>query len=164
MMTAARRRLAGFAVMLILCPAIALAQPAAGLSAAGQARLVGQRGVEGSGGIQVPGGVFAWQASAQPSPQPEKTGLSRGARIGIGVGVGAGAGLIFGEYVFGQGMDMPHGPDMLLGAGIGAGIGGLIAWAVTKPDSGGSRPSTTTTVMPVLSSSRKAIVMRLDLR
>jgi hypothetical protein len=40
--------------------------------------------------------------------------------------LGFGGGLVFGEYYFGRRLDMPHGPDMLLGGMIGAGAGAII--------------------------------------
>ena len=49
----------------------------------------------------------------------------------IGTGIGFGGGLVFGEYYFGRHLDMPHGPDMLLGGMIGASAGALVAWLGT---------------------------------
>ena len=69
------------------------------------------------------------------APQPDKPArspLSRRAWIALGSGIGFGGGMVFGEYYFGRHLDMPHGPDMVLGGAIGAGAGAVIAWLVTR--------------------------------
>ena len=49
--------------------------------------------------------------------------LTRGQKLGRGAVIGGGVGVVVGECGFGRGLDMAHGPDMLLGARIGAGLG-----------------------------------------
>lgn len=48
----------------------------------------------------------------------------------FGALVGAGPGVVFGEYELGRKGDMAHGPDMLVGAAIGAGLGSLVGFVV----------------------------------
>jgi hypothetical protein len=82
-------------------------------------------------------------------------------RILAGVGIGGGLGLIFGEYVFGRTMDMPHGPDMLLGAAIGGTVGGLIAWHASR-DSVPSRGfGTDFAVAPLVTRSTRGVQFRI---
>jgi hypothetical protein len=104
-------------------------------------------------------------SSAQAAPQGA-TGkaMTRGKKIAIGAGIGGGVGVLVGEYYFGRKLDMAHGPDMLGGAGIGAGAGALIAWALTGGESGASNSKSSVGVAPVLSPSRKALVVTLALK
>jgi hypothetical protein len=69
---------------------------------------------------------------ARQSDRPARPPLSRGGWIALGTGIGFGGGLVFGEYYFGRRLDLPHGPDMLIGGAIGAGAGALIAWLATR--------------------------------
>jgi len=89
----------------------------------------------------------------QSSGAPRK--LTRGQRIAIGAAIGGGAGLVFGEYVLGRKLDMPHGPDMLLGAGIGASVGAMIAWAISPDEPAASNSKRGMSVAPLLSPSRR---------
>ena len=74
--------------------------------------------------------------SIAPQPdRPARSPLSRRAWIALGSGIGFGAGMAFGEYYFGRHLDMPHGPDMVMGGAIGAGAGALVAWLVTRGES-----------------------------
>jgi hypothetical protein len=80
--------------------------------------------------------------------------------IAIGAIFGVPGGLVFGENVLGQRLDVPHGPDMLLGAGMGAGIGALVGAIL----SGGARPVSSpsrsaVSVLPVVTPSRKALLI-----
>lgn len=104
-------------------------------------------------------------SSAQAVPQGA-TGkaMARGKKIAIGAGIGGGVGVLVGEYYFGRKLDMAHGPDMLVGAGIGAGAGALIAWALTGGASGAFNAKSSASVAPVLSPSRKALVVTLALK
>jgi hypothetical protein len=69
---------------------------------------------------------------ARQSDQPARPSQSRGGWIALGTGIGLGGGLVFGEYYFGRHLDLPHGPDMMIGGAIGAGAGALIAWLATR--------------------------------
>jgi hypothetical protein len=89
-------------------------------------------------------------------------GLTRGDRIAIAAAIGGGIGAVVGEYLFGRALDMPHGPDMLLGAGLGATLGALSV-ALTESKSSPSTKSSVT-VIPVFLPSRKSLLMRLTLR
>jgi hypothetical protein len=102
------------------------------------------------------------ETAPQPSGAPRK--VTRGQRIAIGAVIGGGVGLVFGEYVFGRKLDMPHGPDMLLGAGIGASVGALIAWAMFPGEAAASNFKRGVSVAPLLSPSRKALVVMLALK
>jgi hypothetical protein len=104
-------------------------------------------------------------SSAQAAPQGT-TGkaMTRRVRIAIGAGIGSGGGVVVGEYFFGRKLDMAHGPDMVVGAGIGAGAGALIAWALTGDESGASNSRNVVGVVPVLSPSRKGLVVTLALK
>lgn len=104
----------------------------------------------------VPGAAWAQAPSQATTEKPP----SRGAWIAIGAAAGAGAGAVFGEYVFGRGMDMPHGPDMLLGAGLGAGVGSFVAWLATRGRSGVSTDRRGLIVAPIVSPARKSVVVR----
>ena len=84
--------------------------------------------------------------------------------MAIGAGIGGGVGVVVGEYYFGRKLDMAHGPDLLLGAGIGASAGALIAWALTGNKSGASNSKSSVSVVPVLSPSQKALVVTLALK
>ena len=104
-------------------------------------------------------------SSAQAAPQGA-TGkaMTRRKRIAIGAGIGGGVGVVVGEYYFGRTLNMAHGPDMVVGAGIGAGVGALIAWALTGDESGAANSRNVVGVAPVLSPSRKALVVTLALK
>jgi hypothetical protein len=82
----------------------------------------------------------------QPPARRARSPLSRGAWIALGTGIGFGGGAVFGEYYFGRHLDMPHGPDMIMGGAMGAGDGALIAWLVTR--NGATRSSSWTPLMP----------------
>lgn len=69
--------------------------------------------------------------AAQPD-RPARSPLSRAGWIALGTGIGFGGGMVFGEYYFGRHLDLPHGPDMVMGGAIGAGAGALVAWLVTR--------------------------------
>ena len=69
---------------------------------------------------------------ARQPDKPARSPLSRRAWIALGTGIGFGGGMVFGEYYFGRHLDMPHGPDMVMGGAIGAGAGAVIAWLVTR--------------------------------
>lgn len=60
-----------------------------------------------------------------------------------------------GEYVFGRALDMPHGLDMLIGAGIGATIGGLAA----RSSADATKPKGAISVVPVIARARKAVLI-----
>lgn len=85
----------------------------------------------------------ALSMAAQPD-RPARSPLSRAGWIAIGTGIGFGGGMVFGEYYFGRHLDLPHGPDMAMGGAIGAGVGALVAWLVTRGGSDRS-PSTVPT-------------------
>ncbi|GEM_PF-3997514 len=97
----------------------------------------------------------------QSSDAPKK--LTRGQLIAFGAIAGGCAGLVFGEYVLGRKLDVPHGPDMLLGAGIGATVGALIGWVVPLGEPAASNSKRSASVAPLLSPSRKALVITLAL-
>ena len=99
------------------------------------------------------------QSTAPPSPSTGKFGLKRGGWIALGTGIGFGAGLVFGEYYFGRHLDMPHGPDMIMGGGIGAGTGALIARLVTRNGSARSNP----TLVPVFTARTKGVAVSFPL-
>ena len=103
-----------------------------------------------------------------PDPVVPRRGLSRGAKIGIGAGIGAAGGLLVGCPLFGQTLDIPHGVDMLMGAGIFAAAGAVIAAAIDRKSSAGraapAAPKKAITIAPVLSKSTKAVVVRLALK
>ena len=104
-------------------------------------------------------------SSAQAAPQgATEKAMTLGKWIVVGAGIGGGIGVVVGEYYFGRKLDMAHGPDMLVGAGIGASAGALIAWAVTGDKSGASNSKSSVGVAPVLSPSRKALVVTLALK
>jgi hypothetical protein len=112
--------------------------------------------------------VLPVAAHAQAPSASAQTAAKNGSRTTstvLGAAIGAGAGLVIGEFWFGKALDLPHGPDMLIGAGIFGAAGALIGWAL-----GGSEPATAITlskgfsVAPVLSKSRKAVVFRLSFR
>jgi hypothetical protein len=87
------------------------------------------------------------------APQPDRRArspLSRARWIALGTGIGFGGGMVFGEYYFGRHLDLPHGPDMVMGGPIGAGVGALVAWLVTR---GGSNQSPS--MLPTTDRSRK---------
>jgi hypothetical protein len=90
-------------------------------------------------------------------------GLSRSKKIAIGAAIGAGIGAVFGEYQFGRKMDMPHGPDMLLGAGLGAGVGAVITRILTR-DGSATNSKSSVSAFPVVSASRKAWAVTLALK
>jgi len=101
-----------------------------------------------------------WQTKA---PQPGPSGRSRLSRrgwIALGTGIGFGAGLVFGEYYIGRHLDTPHGPDMLIGGGIGAGTGALIAWLVTRSRTNQSSPM----FVPIVTTQTKALAVSFPLR
>lgn len=90
---------------------------------------------------------------------------SRSKKIVLGAAIGAGAGLFIGEYWFGQGLDMPHGPDILLGAAVFGGAGAAMGWVLSGIGSGSSTaPKKAITIAPVLSRSKRAVVVRLSLK
>jgi len=99
---------------------------------------------------------------AAPQGVGEKD-LSRRKKIVIGAAIGSGIGAVFGEYQFGRKMDMPHGPDMLLGAGIGAGLGALITRILTR-DGPAADSKSFVSASPVLSASRNALLVTLALK
>jgi hypothetical protein len=101
------------------------------------------------------------ETAPQSSGAPRK--LTGGQRIAIGAAIGGCVGLVFGEYVFGRELDMPHGPDMLLGAGIDASVGALIAWAMSPGEPAASNLRGVS-VAPLLSPSRKALGVTLALK
>jgi len=111
----------------------------------------------------ITGKLYASLVQAQ-SQGASKSGLTRGKKIAIGAAIGGGVGIVVGEYWLGRGLDMPHGPDMLLGAGIGAGLGALIAWATTGNESDVSQSKSSVSVVPVLSPSHKSLLVTLALR
>jgi hypothetical protein len=94
----------------------------------------------------------------RPTTASARAGLSRKDHVLIGLVAGAGAGVFFGEIVLGQRLDLPHGPDMLLGAAMGAGVGALTGFAVgsaLRADTKMGRVS----VAPVVSKTKKAVVL-----
>jgi len=112
--------------------------------------------------------VLPAAAYAQTPPAGGQATTENGSRtknIVIGAAIGAGAGVLIGEYWLGQALDLPHGPDMLIGAGIFGTVGALIGWAL-----GSSEPATAValgkgfSVAPVLSKSKKAVVFRLSFK
>ena len=106
-----------------------------------------------------------YRSSAQATPQATSgSGLTRGKKIAIGAAIGGAIGVVVGEYWFGRGLDMAHGPDMLLGAGMGASLGALVAGVVTEKKSSPSTRTSSVTVIPVFSPSRKSLLMTLALR
>jgi len=115
-------RMFGVVTAGILCSSVALAQTPAVQGPVGVEQI---RVVSPAGGTVFPQ-TAAWTQSVRTN------GLSRRQKILISTGAGAVGGLLVGEYYFGRKLDVAHGPDMLLGAGIGAGIGALLSWTVTK--------------------------------
>jgi hypothetical protein len=105
------------------------------------------------------------KSSGQAAPRTTGGGgLTRDSKIALGAAIGGGIGAVVGEHWFGRGLDMPHGPDMLLGAGMGAGVGAIIAAAVTEKKSNPSTRTSSVTMIPIFSPSRKSLLMRLALR
>jgi hypothetical protein len=160
------RWLGGFAVAVTVSPLSVGAQTMARVSDEVQGTLnaAGIVGVIDSARQET---IAASSYASSPQSPPQATsgrGLTRGQKIAIGAAVGAGIGAVIGEYAFGRGLDMAHGPDMLLGGGIGAALGALIARAATGNESGGSKPKSSVTVVPVLSPSRKSLLMTLALK
>ena len=99
-----------------------------------------------------------------PTSSTARVGMSRGGKIAVGAAIGAAAGLVFGEVVLGQGLDIEHGPDMLIGAGAFAVVGALIAKSMAGPASPTAIPRKAISIAPVLSKSTKAVVVRLSLK
>ena len=97
-------------------------------------------------------------APQNPSPASEETGMTRSQRVAIGVLVGGGVGAVAGEYLLGQKLDIAHGPDMLLGFGIGACAGALIALSTSQDQPQHRDSSRSVRVVPLLSSSRRALL------
>ena len=90
---------------------------------------------------------------------------SRSKKVVLGAAIGGTAGLFIGEYWFGQGLDMPHGPDILLGAAVFGGAGAAIGWALSGVGSGSSpAPTKAIAFAPVLSKSKRAVMVRLSLK
>jgi hypothetical protein len=104
------------------------------------------------------------QASGQETKEQRST---RGRNMAIGAAIGAGVGVVLGEFWLGQGMDLPHGPDMLIGAGIGVGIGvglGALFSRTGRTESRGPASKASVTVFPIVTPSRKALLLTVPLR
>jgi hypothetical protein len=104
------------------------------------------------------------QASGQETKEQRST---RGRNMAIGAAIGASVGVVLGEFCLGQGMDLPHGPDMLIGAGIGVGIGvglGALFSGNGRTESPGSASKASVTVLPIVTPSRKALLLTVPLR
>jgi hypothetical protein len=86
----------------------------------------------------------------------------------IGAGIGAAGGVVLGEVWLGQGLDFPHGPDMLIGAGIGAGagavVGALLSRSAPKAAPGGTKTRGSVVVVPLVSRSRQAVLVNISLK
>lgn len=138
----------GLFVALALIPSAVGAQPLRGIEVS-QERF--QRSISEAGARE----NRSWRTSPLQSAQGDR--ITRGGWIALGAGIGGGAGLVVGEYVFGRMLDLPHGPDMVLGGAIGAGTGALIAWRITRgtPDANASL-----TVSPVITRSQKGLFVR----
>lgn len=80
-----------------------------------------------------------------------------------GAVIGGVAGVYLGEEVLGQRGDFPHGWDMLVGGGIGATVGALIARSYVKPRRG-AKPRKSVAIVPVVSASRKAVFVTIPLK
>ncbi len=102
--------------------------------------------------------------AAEPTAAPVPTTLSRKQRTWIGFGVGALAGCFIGEYWLGQGLDFPHGPDMLIGAGVFGTVGALLARHSGIKSPSPASPKRAITIAPVLSKSTKAAVVHVTLK
>jgi hypothetical protein len=158
------RWLGGFAVAVTLSPLSVGAQTIAPVSdeVQGTVNAAGIVGVIDSARQET---IAASLYALSPQSPPQETsgrGLTRGQKTAIGALVGAGIGAAIGEYAFGRGLDLAHGA--VLGGGIGAALGALIARARTGNESGGSKPKNSVTVVPLLSPSRKSLLVTLALR
>ena len=59
-----------------------------------------------------------------------------------GVLIGGAMGVVFGEFVLGRGLDVEHGPDMVIGGAIGAVAGALIGAVLLGDEDEAAPPST----------------------
>ena len=118
---------------------------------------------------QVDGSARAIREAVAPAtgvvPPAARMGGRRRAIL-LGTAAGASVGVYVGEVYLGQKGDFPHGWDMLVGGGIGAGVGAMVGSLLgPRQDKGGYVPPRSgVTVIPTLSRSRKAVLVKLQLK
>jgi hypothetical protein len=85
----------------------------------------------------------------------------------IGAVAGGVGGCLLGELILGQQLDFPHGPDMLIGAGIGAALGTWAGSAAHRNSVSTAAPAPKKkglSVIPVVSSKTKAVIVSFPLK
>jgi hypothetical protein len=103
--------------------------------------------------------VWLAQASAPPAAG-QRSAADKAIVIGAVVGGGI-AGAYMGEFWFGQKLGMAHGPDILVGAGVGA-LAGFLTRRSSDRAPGAAKPAIgVVTIAPVVLPGRRGVLVKI---